>query len=392
MKIVVDENMPLAEAFFSGFGSVVRLPGRLITQQDLSDADALMVRSVTTVNEALLANTSVKFVGSATIGVDHIDLDYLDKTGISCASAPGCNADAVVNYVIASLLEIKSARGIALDKATVGIVGLGNVGSRLQAALKDIGISVLVCDPPKQLSYQRRGDTSQAETFSSLEEVLAADIVSFHVPKVTEGPFATHHLLNFERLQSLKKGALIINTSRGSVIDNDALRSVLQERSDLSVVLDVWANEPLLDRELASLVDIATPHIAGYSYDGKIKGTHMVYQAYCRFLGQKSAIGIGDVIEEEMEQGVDFKAIGDSGPLTALRIIRAIYLIMEDDMGLRSTLKKPQEERVAAFDQLRKHYRLRREFSTVILRHVDWMLESISESELRWLRAAGFCC
>lgn len=391
MKIVVDENMPLAEAFFGEVGTVVRLPGRLMSQADLVDADALMVRSVTEVNRELLEGTPVRFVGSATIGMDHIDQTYLDSERICYASAPGCNADAVVNYVVSSLLEIEAARGLDILNSRVGIVGYGNVGSRVYAALEALGLDVVVCDPPLQSQYEQRGNAAEAARFSALEEVLTSDILSFHVPRVLEGPYPTHHMLDREKIMGLPQGACIINTSRGSVIDNQALRSVLQQRSDLSAVLDVWENEPLLDTTLANLVDIATPHIAGYSYDGKVKGTEMIYQAFCRFLGKPADIGVEAVIQPEMEQGIDFKGVASDGVVKARQAVQAVYRIMDDDIGLRSTLKKPADERAAGFDQLRKHYRLRREFSTVTQKHTEWMLDNIEDVELRWLRAAGFC-
>ncbi len=382
MKIVVDENMPLSDAFFNGFGSVVHKAGRLITRDDLLDADALFVRSITKVNQRLLEGTRVGFVGTATIGVDHIDRHYLKEQGIAYASAPGCNASAVVNYVLTCLLELEASRGIDIDAMQVGIVGLGNVGKRLKAALELWGLTVVAYDP----LLESRG----VDGLVSIEEVLQSDVLSLHVPMVKGGAYPTHYLMDYQRLKNLKQNALLINTSRGSVIDNRALRNVLVDRSDLSVVLDVWENEPMLDRELASVVDIATPHIAGYSYDGKVKGTEMVYQAFCRHLGQNASITLDDVIDHALDVALDPVVLGNEGKVTALSMVGAVYSVMVDDIGLRSTLKQPRELRTAAFDQLRKHYRLRREFSTISVRNKEWLVNNMSSQELNRLHALGF--
>ncbi len=383
MKIVVDENMPLSDAFFNGFGTVVHKAGRLITRDDLLDADALFVRSITKVNQRLLEGTKVGFVGTATIGVDHVDQHYLAEQGIVYASAPGCNASAVVNYVLTSLLELEVSRGIDINAVQVGIVGLGNVGRRLKAALEIWGVKVVACDPLL--------NPNDIDGLVSMEEALQSDVLSLHVPMVKEGTHPTHYLMNYERLQNLKQNAVLINTSRGSVIDNRALRNVLADRSDLSVVLDVWENEPMLDRELASVVDIATPHIAGYSYDGKVKGTEMVYQAFCRYLGEKASITLTDVIDHALDVTIDPVVLEKEGKVDALSMVGAVYSIMVDDIGLRSTLKKSREQRTAAFDQLRKHYRLRREFSTISVRNKEWLVSNVSKQEFKRLQALGFC-
>ncbi|MBV1921111.1 MAG: 4-phosphoerythronate dehydrogenase, partial [Pseudomonadales bacterium] len=341
MKIVVDENMPLSDAFFSGFGSVVHKAGRLITRDDLLDADALFVRSITQVDQRLLEGTKVGFVGTATIGVDHIDQRYLTEQGIAYASAPGCNANAVVNYVLTCLLELEDSRGIDIDAAQVGIVGLGNVGKRLKASLETWGVKVVACDPLL--------DPNDVDGLVSMEEILQSDILSLHIPMVKEGAYPTHYLLDYNRLKNLRQNAVLINTSRGSVIDNRALRSVLADRSDLSVVLDVWENEPMLDRELASVVDIATPHIAGYSYDGKVKGTQMVYQAFCRHLGLDALITLNDVIDHALDMTLDPVVLESKGKVAATSLVSAAYSVMVDDIGLRSTLKQPREQRTAAF-------------------------------------------
>ena len=390
MKIVIDENMPLADEFFGGLDSVIRKPGRLITTADLQGADALLVRSVTKVDQALLGGSSVRFVGSATIGVDHLDRDYLNSHNISWASAPGCNADAVVNYVLTCLLELEEKKKVDLSSATVGIVGLGNVGGRLKLTLEAMGVSVVACDPLlEELQHQQVGESA---SFNTLKEVLQADVISLHVPMVTSGKYPTFHLFDYERLTALKKNAVVINTSRGSVVDNKALLDVLEERSDLSIVLDVWENEPTPNPELVRAIDIATPHIAGYSYDGKVKGTEMVYQALCRFLGQSPTITLSEVIGRQFDQVLDPMKLTDGSNITALSLVRACYSVMFDDEGLRGMLKQPASQHAVAFDQMRKNYRLRREFSTVEVKHADWLASTLNDDELTTVRALGFRC
>ncbi|PCJ39746.1 MAG: 4-phosphoerythronate dehydrogenase [Moraxellaceae bacterium] len=385
MKIVVDENMPLVDAFFKGFGSVVHKPGRLITHDDLLDADALLIRSVTPVTASLLEGTAVQFVGSATIGVDHIDQDYLVKQGIGWASAPGCNADAVVNYVLTCLLELEISRGLDLRGALVGIVGYGNVGRRLKSALQKLGVSVVVCDP---LLAEVFGE--EAGQFVSLEEILKSDVISLHVPMVVSGMHPTYHMMDATQLKNLKANAVLINTSRGGVINNQVLGQVLEKRPDLSVVLDVWENEPLLDWQLANAVNIATPHIAGYSYDGKVKGTEMVYRSFCEHFGYASSLSLQGVIDHELDVTLDPKVLIEDEMISTLKIVRAVYSVMQDDSDLRRTLKQPEESRIAAFDQLRKNYRLRREFSTIAFKNSEWLSNTLGSDELTRMRGLGF--
>lgn len=380
MKIVADENMPLVDLFFSQYGEVVTKPGRLLKRADVEDADILLVRSVTKVNAALLENTPIKFVGSATIGVDHIDTEYLAKQGIGFSAAPGCNAQAVVEYVFVALLELEKTRGYVLEEMTVGIMGLGNVGSRLKAALEKLGITVLACDPP----LKAQGVAGLVD----YEEILKADVITFHTPLTLEGSHPTYHLVDTEFLGAMKPDALLINASRGSVIDNRALNLMLEGRQDLSVVLDVWEGEPLIDRELAQRVEVATPHIAGYSFDGKVRGTSMIYEAFCKAEGIDASIQTRDLIPPEVNQVIDL--MEGEVPMTARALTRLVYNIMEDDFTLRSTLKLPRERRVAAFDQLRKHYKLRREFAEVTLRGFDQWVELVPAHESARIRSLGF--
>ena len=281
VKILVDENMPYARELFSRTGKVLAVPGRPLPQQELDDADGLMVRSVTQVNEALLAGKPVKFVGT---GTDHIDEAWLRQTGVAFSAAPGCNAIAVVEYVFSALLMLAERDGFALRDRTVGIVGVGNVGGRLQKRLEAWGVKTLLCDPP-------RADRGDAGDFRSLDALVAeADILTFHTPLFKEGPYKSWHLADAALLMALKPNAILINACRGPVVDNAALLEVLKMRNDLSVVLDVWEPEPALSLDLLDRVDIGTAHIAGYTLEGKARGTTQVFEAWCDFLGQPQQV------------------------------------------------------------------------------------------------------
>lgn len=381
LKIVVDENIPMAERCFGALGEVIRVPGRDMDPAVLRDADALIVRSITKVNGALLAGSSVKFVGTATIGVDHIDQDWLAEQGIAFTSAPGCNARSVVEYVMAALLELEAIRDFQLSGKSIGIIGVGNVGSRLRSLCEAMGLKVLACDPP--LKAQGVGGLVSAD------EAWQADIVTLHVPHSTEGIHSTHHLADFRRISNMVQGAVLINTSRGAVVDNMALSRALNERYDLSVVLDVWEGEPFVNIELASQVDIATPHIAGYSYDGKVRGTWMIYQALCRHLGVGVSLAETDLIDAELNVTLDVRPDQAENPASARDLLTRIYDIREDDIGLRTSLQLPRDKRAFGFDALRKQYRVRREFATVTLRGQTQLRSLLGESEFNRLQALG---
>lgn len=354
MKILVDENMPYARELFSRTGSVVAVPGRPIPQAELDEADGLMVRSVTKVNAALLAGKPVKFVGTATAGTDHIDEDFLKAQGIGFSAAPGCNAIAVVEYVFSSLLLLAERDGFALQERTVGIIGVGNVGSRLQARLEALGIRTLLCDPPRA----DRGDEGDFLPLASL--VAEADILTFHTPLFKQGEYKTLHLADEALLMALKPGTILINACRGPVVDNAALLKVLGQRQDLSVVLDVWEPEPDLSLPLLEKVDIATAHIAGYTLEGKARGTTQVFEAWTRFLGQPQQIALDTLLPSP-----EFGRITLHGELdqpTLKRLVHLVYDVRRDDALLRKAAAIPGE-----FDRLRKNYLERREWSSLLV-------------------------
>ena len=353
MRIVADENIPLLDEFFAGFGEIRRLPGRSIDAAAVADADLLLVRSVTQVNRALLDGSPVKFVGTCTIGTDHLDLDYFQQAGITWASAPGCNASGVVDYVLGSLLVLAEQQGVDLASRTYGVIGAGQVGSRLLKVLRALGWRVLVCDPPRQ--------ALEGGDFVSLQQVLdECDVVSLHTPLERLGEHATHHLFDSARLAALKPGSWLINASRGAVVDNQALRELLVQRSDLQVVLDVWEGEPQADVELAALCRIATPHIAGYSLDGKLRGTAQIYQALCQHLGVAPSVELQQLMPAAWLSELTVDASADSAWILA-SICRAVYDPRRDDADFRRSLQGDSVTRRAAFDGLRKHYPMRRE-------------------------------
>ncbi|MQU06702.1 4-phosphoerythronate dehydrogenase PdxB [Pseudomonas helleri] len=376
MLIVADENIPLVDAFFAEFGEIRRLPGRQITRADVHDADVLLVRSVTKVDRDLLEGSAVRFVGTCTIGTDHLALDYFHQEGIQWSSAPGCNARGVVDYVLGSLLTLAEIEGADLNQRTYGVVGAGEVGGRLVHVLKGLGFNVLVCDPPRQ--------AAEGGDYVSLEQIIErCDVISLHTPLDKSAENATWHLLDQQRLNQLKHGTWLINASRGPVIDNNALREVLTRREDLQAVLDVWEAEPQVDVELADLCVLATPHIAGYSLDGKQRGTAQIYQAFCDFLGQEAVIKLADLLPAPWLAKVELSA--DSDPAWALATVcRGVYDPRRDDADFRRSLVGTVQEQKLAFDALRKHYPVRREIEGLQVR-----IEGESQGLTQMVKALG---
>lgn len=354
LNIVADENIPALEPLFGRFGNITRLPGRNMQAADLVGADLLLVRSITQVNEALLSDSPVRFVGTATIGTDHIDQGYLRQRGIAFSSAPGCNADAVAEYVISCLLLVAAEQGFDLRSKVVGIVGVGNVGSRLQQRLQRLGIRLLLNDPPRA----RRGDSGLVELADLLSQ---ADIVCLHTPLTRDTDYPTRHLLNPANLPLLKPGAILLNAGRGPVIDNQGLLAWHRQRDDITLLLDVWEQEPRVDPRLAARARIGSPHIAGYSYDGKLRGTWMLYRAFCASQGIAADIPFTDLLPEDTAPQLILK-----GDETLTDIVHQIYHPGADDRRFRDTLQDPDTQ-PAKFDQLRKQYPVRREFASARL-------------------------
>lgn len=349
MKIVADENIPYVTEFFAPFGEVVTAPGRHLSADQVRDADILLVRSVTKVGEALLSGSKVRFVGTCTIGVDHLDTEYLRRNHITFASAPGCNAGGVVQYVLTALAELAAN----WRQKRVGVIGHGNVGGRLCRALQALQVNYLAYDP-----FVSPLDNPRS---CAIEQALDCDIVCMHTPYTTAGPHPTHHMIGIKQLRYMRPGAILINAGRGGAIDNRALLAHLQRDADLRVVLDVWENEPEVNLALLEMVAFGTPHIAGYSYEGKLNGSAMIHEALVRFLGKDEA---------EMaahRNALLAKLMGPPQDLSAGELnqaIRSTYDIAADDRRMREALlNAPAGEIGLAFDRLRKTYPERREFS-----------------------------
>ena len=272
MKIVVDDKIPyIREKLALLADEVVYLRGADITADDVKDADALIVRTRTQCNQQLLEGSKVQLVATATIGFDHIDTDYLHQAGIVWTNCPGCNADSVAQYLECSLLLLEQEKGLSLKDSTIGIVGCGHVGSRVKLVAERMGLRVLVCDPLLENLEYVSMDVIERES----------DVITFHVPLTREGQYATFHIGNDDFFHRLSRVPYIINTSRGEVVDNDALLAALQEGRVKDAVIDVWEHEPDLNQELLQRVFIGTPHIAGYSADGKVNADNMVIDALC---------------------------------------------------------------------------------------------------------------
>jgi erythronate-4-phosphate dehydrogenase len=356
MKIFYDENMPFAKEFFGDLGDLVPFVGRELTAEQAKDADVLLVRSITKVNRCLLdENVTCQFVGTATIGVDHVDQEYLNKRNITFTSAPGCNAISVAEYVVSSLVVLAERYLIDLFSLTVGIIGGGNTGTRLSEKLSALGIDYLLCDP--LLEAAQKLDKRDQRSYSSLEDVLACDVISLHVPIIKNGEHPTFHLFDEKRLKQLNENQILINACRGEVIDNHALLEMKKQGHGLKLVLDVWENEPNILHELIEHTEIASAHIAGYSLEGKARGSEMLYQALCEELKIPVEKHLSDFLPKasitEIEINQPFEQI------LLNQLVKMVYDVRRDDGIFRQTILSH------GFDYIRKTYPARREFSSV---------------------------
>ncbi len=367
MKIVVDQNVSHAENTFARHGEIIRLDGRQLKREQLTSADALIIRTVTKVNAALLDNTPVGFVGSASIGSDHMDIPWLEEKGIIWANAPGCNADSAAQYTLAMIWLACQRLGHTLADLNVGVIGRGNVGSRVQELLTALGATVVANDPP----LADRGEPGLV----SLDEALAQDIVCLHVPLARDGPYPTWRFINRQVLARMPDGALLLNAARGDVVDGDALLQELQS-GRLQAALDVWPGEPFIDCQLLEKTVVATPHVAGYSNDGRRNGTVMVYRAFCDWAGESPV------------ESTDFP--GNSPELTIKRGDNAVSksldascFVSKNDQALRGLSSLPLEQRAIEFDHLRRNYPKRRDFRA-------WQIQCEQPASDTVLRKLGF--
>lgn len=378
MRILADENIPLVQDAFSDLGEVATLSGRAITPDAVREADILVVRSITQVDSRLLDGSRVRFVGTATIGTDHIDQEYLKERGIGFSAAPGSNAESVAEYVTAALLQLSLRLGRNLDSLAIGIVGVGNVGSRVARNCRSLGMTVLLNDPPLQRATANAG-------YLPLEALRDADIITFHVPLTNSGPDKTRHLADAAFLGDLKKNTILINTSRGAVVDNTALLQALESGHLADAVLDVWEGEPNISIPLLQRVAIATPHIAGYSYDGKVLGTRMIRDAAGTFFNIPSTWQPSSHQPDSFTNQTRIATLGKSQDDGLREAVTSCYDIMLDDTQTRALVSMETDKRPLYFDQLRKNYRVRREFD-----NTEITLEPFNQEYARALAALRF--
>ena len=402
MKIVADGNIPFVRECFSSIGDVEVVGGREITREVVAGAEALLVRSITAVNEELLSGSKVRFVATATIGFDHIDVEYLMRRNIGFASAPGSNANSAAEYVVAALLEVGQENNVELEGKSIGIIGVGNVGSRVAKKCAALGMDVRLNDPPLQRykSYRPEGQEEQGELerallrveqftgkseFLPMEGLFECDFIALHTPLTFEGVDKTHHLADDRFFRSLREGCVFLNASRGGVVDSGALkRGILGGRLG-AVVLDVWENEPDIDVELLRMVDIGTPHIAGYSLDGKIAGMIMIYEAACAYFGVGAEYGIEDFLPEAGVPELRVDAAAGSEQDALMGAVRAVYDVRRDDVRLREIRECRADKAGEFFDNLRKEYPVRREFQNTRV-----VPENLGDSIARKLAGIGF--
>ena len=355
MRVVVDRQNPLVVEAFSEFGEVQPLLARAITTDAVKEAEMVIVRSETRVDAELLDGSKVRFVGTATIGTDHVDLGYLKSRNIGFASAPGSNANSVAEYIIAALLTLSGKKQMALAGKTLGVVGVGNVGSRVVHYGRSLGMNVMQNDPPRE---RASGDSQ----FRPLPELMDADFITLHVPLERSGSDPTFHLFDSAVIGRMKRGSVLLNTSRGAVVDGGALNRALAEGRLGGAVLDVWEGEPSIDFDLVKRTDIATPHIAGYSYDGKLNAVRMLYSAACTHFGRRESWTPGALIPRPIVEEIGLSPATGVLEMNLGKVVAKCYNILADDALLRRVASNSVQDRGSAFSRLRAEYGVRREF------------------------------
>ena len=363
MKLVADDKIPYLEGILEQYAEVVCLPGKTISKQDISDADALLVRTRTMCNENLLSGTNVRFIATATIGYDHIDTDYCNKNNIRWINAPGSNASSVMQYVICSLISLSIEKGVDLSEKTIGIIGVGNVGKKVEAICRKFGMHVLLNDPPR---------AEREEDFVDLETIAeACDIITFHTPLTTTGLYATFHLGDETFFNRLKKKPVIINTARGEIIDTKSLLNAKQTNRISDLIIDCWENEPAIDRLVMKQAFLSTPHIAGYSADGKANASYSVMHALSEFF--QLNMNLKSICPPDIKENtIDLNAFPNHRMEHALL---ATYNPQIDSELLCATPEK--------FEWFRENYPLRREFCA-------YTIQNANAEEAGFLSELGF--
>jgi erythronate-4-phosphate dehydrogenase len=373
MKVVCDSHIPFLKGVLEPYCDVSYVPGQEITPEIVREADALIIRTRTKCNAQLLEGSRVRFIATATIGYDHIDTTWCESNGISWTNAPGCNSWSVQQYIGSLLVSMARDMGFSFRDKTLGVVGVGNVGSKVARLAALLGFRVLLCDPPRA---RREG----ADAFRTLEQIIKeCDIISLHVPLSLDGDDATYHLFDKARLSMLNTNQILINSSRGEVVDGEALKDILRQKRIRAAALDVWENEPDIDSELLQLLYCGTPHIAGYSADGKATGTMMCVQALGRFFDlpcQNWEISDMPLPAYPVEFSID--TTGKKPQSVLAEAILHSYDIKSDDSMLRKD--------VSGFEGLRSGYPVRREFPAFSVR----LINDDSGRSTVFLREAGF--
>ncbi|OIP83479.1 MAG: erythronate-4-phosphate dehydrogenase [Porphyromonadaceae bacterium CG2_30_38_12] len=371
MKIIIDDKIPYIRGAFEHVAEVIYLPGAKTTAEVVKDADALVTRTRTRCNEKLLAGSSVKFIATATIGYDHIDTTYCETNGLAWTNAPGCNSKSVEQYIASTLMVLADKNEWNLSEKTVGVVGVGNVGSKVASICKLFGMKVLLNDPPRERA-------EGGDKFVSLETIQnQADIITLHVPLNLKGEDATFHLGNELFIKKLKNIPVLINSCRGEVVDTNSVKNALKEGQISDFVCDCWENEPEIDLELLALTAIATPHIAGYSKDGKATGTRMSVQAISKFfgLGLEKWVPVGIEPPKEPEFEIDGSGLTEQQIFS--KAILHTYDIRNDDKLFRKNTE--------LFEKLRGDYPTRREFPAFTIK-----VKNLETKAIDKLKELGF--
>jgi len=371
VRIIADDKIPFLKGVLEPFAEVTYLPGNQINRTNVMRSDALLVRTRTRCNSELLAGTPVKYIGTATIGFDHIDTVFCEENNIKWISAPGCNSSSVQQYIAAALLRISAESGLSLKGKTIGIVGVGNVGSKVQKLANILGMNVLLNDPPRE---RREGKNN----FIGIDQLLIeSDIITLHVPLNMDGEDRTFHLFNNEVFYKVKRRCWLINSSRGEVVETEALKNALSVERIAGAVIDVWEREPEIDIPLMHMAFLATPHIAGYSADGKANGTATIVKNLCESFNIPLTGWYPSEVPGTHDPVLAIDCTGKTSEEIVRKAVNHTYNIVEDDVRLRFDPSR--------FEIERENYPVRREFS-----YYSITLKDGNEEAEKLLRDLGF--
>lgn len=369
MKIIADDKIPFLRGALEPYAKLIYMPGKEINRAAIKDADALIIRTRTKCNEELLSGTGVKFIGTATIGYDHIDTGYCERNNIKWTNAPGCNSTSVMQYVTAAILHLSHKYNFDPGDKTIGIIGVGNVGSKVEKSARILGMNVILNDPPRA--------RKEAGNYVPIDDILRnSDIITIHAPLNMSGQDLSYHLFNEISFNKMKNGTFLINSARGEIVESQALKKALAS-GKIKAVLDVWENEPDIDLDIMDMADIATPHIAGYSTDGKANGTSMIVNSLCRFFNLPVAEWYPQNVPLPQIPEIKIDVTGKSDTDIIREAVNHSYNIMYDDGKLRL---KPSD-----FEKQRGDYYLRREFTSYTVK-----LDGKNESAKNKLKMMGF--